>query len=1203
MSEGVINSTVLDYCLIKYYRIPQSNTVKFCAGFLFPNNKTLVSASWSFGDSSTSVTPFSANQTRYDSVVSVLETQSDFFPRWDIGITNCVRVLVPKFEVDYTYSSSGSYSVNVTLVDSDGNSYTGVPAFVDVPNDINRYTVPLDWNNISQSYKPSNDINYLAKNGVPEITTSVSSTSSIPIDVSFNISNLVNRLDVDYIEWNFGDGTADVKSILQSIVIPEQVYNFYSYKLIPTTLVYEPQVTVYFSNKTKYKLQIPTIPLIDISNISVGINESNNFTVNATPNFNITPIQSYVLPVDTHFTHIITKNLKYIIWNYSDSEFEVYPVTYTSSLSNFTQTIDIPHKYTSLNYYNFLPKCVLVYENNGAYTAERYRSKKQLNYQLGLLGQPSRGETTYVISTTNYQRNGNISTLIEYPPTNTGYARLYLRLSLDLPIQILYFEKIVWVVDGQTIIQDKNTSKSFGKLTIEDVTTSIDTSKPISITATLYGRPALYANDLGNNSLVSYDTYERIVYVIDKDLQESYNEQSILIRDSDTPIFQTIITTEEGVEIITPIIDSNIEVIEEDVVTYVGSNIVFNTLFNANNPAGNFLNRLYPTVAAVPSDLLVTKRVIGFFKPSKTAPIVVDPGKFTFSINLETLEYDKPYYFPDPYKYGSNTSAINFYSLDQSFKKNARYGKARNEPNQPQDSVTYYGYNSIKSRSIEDIYNQGYIHDEKKDIFGNIYGLVKDNLNFRENIPVVEPNTALTLQLNGYKFYDDIFGEANTFNYRLTGVLGTETIRSGLSSTTNGFSARSTNFYLLNFGDFKRIAEPSTPTEIIDINTQYLNPINVAVRDGAYFTLNNSERLTDTISSDLSTFPGSGSYYFKTLLEAGAHNAVPYERPYQASIYPSFSAIFTENVRVSANNGVIDIDGGLFVTDFNVNDNFFESGAYLYVNDVNPLSLTTFLTGLSVNNDTISERNDILGNILIKDITGNYGTIFSKLDYLQNKYSQTVYSSLTGGILNFDFVYDTYFIQTSRYLICDKISFDGVKFSNPKTPNIVIPYGDNLYNTISNRYKVGDTVYFATLSTVGTPNTSTAFVYPIIYKLNINTLDKQQIFPDVDINNYSDDFLISTDNILYTESDVPSITYNSDLELFNVSYLLKDQNKVPYLMSVNFKDTQSGIIDSTYGFKFGSNNISTLFNAPSSINSFTPTLTSGSISITTHLYL
>ncbi len=1206
MSNSVINNTILDYSVVKYFTIPYSKTVKLYTGFLFPNNKNLVKAIWDFGDNTTITSHFSSNSTRYNSAVASLTSNVEFFPRWDTSIKDGVGLIIPKFEIDHTYNSFGSYNVSVTLVDDNGVSYTGATTTVNVPSVIQQYTIPANWGDITTQYNNTSDINFVASQGIPEVVTTITSLSTLPINVDFKILNLYNRVDIDYIEWNFGDGTTSVTSLLGAPVFERLISASYSYKLVPTQLVYEPQVTIYFSNKTKYKLQIPQIPLIDISNISIGVNSSNNSTVNSSALFNITPSQSNVLPVDTSFIHRIPVGLKYIIWNYDNGIYDIFPVDYTDTINNIVQTYTSIRKYTSVNFYNYIPKCLLVFRNaNGTYTTEQYRSKKYLNYQLGLINPQANYFETPVISYTNYKKFDNISSLVVYPETNTGEASLYLRLSLDTPKQILYFEKIVWDIDGQIFIQDKNTSKDFGTLKVDNIATATTLDTPVTISATLYGIPAIFANDIGNNALTFYNTYQSVEYILDKDIQEAINAESIIQLALPAPELPTLVQTDEGLIIVTPVTDTELQVVVEDAPIYIGSNLIFENLFKAVNPSGNFLNRLYPSTASTPSDLLVTKRVIGFFRPSKTSPVVVDPGIFTFSLNLDSIEYNKPYYFPDPYKYGSNTTAINFFSLDQSFKKNARFGKARNEPNQPADSISYYGYNSGKTtNNLSKIFDQGYIHSEKKDLFGNVYGLVKDNYNFRQNIKLAELDTLLTLQLNGYKFYDDIFGEATNFNYTLTGTLGEETTRSGLSSYTNGFSARPSTFYLLNFGDFSRNTTYAVGTEVTDINTQYLAPVNSVVRDGAYFTLTDTELLADTISSDLSTFPGTGSYYYETLFEGGVRQAVPYIRPYRATTYPSFSAIFTQNVRVSANNGVIDVDGGRFETIFNINDEYFSNTSIAYVNSVNPTSVTAFVSSLSSNNESITVRDSLTGTILIKDVQGNVDTIYNTLNYLQSKYTPAVYSSLTGGVINFDFIYNTYIIQTQSYLICDKINFTESGYINPKTANIVISHSNNLFNTISNRFKVNNFVYFATLSSYGEVNTSQVMIYPIVYKLDVNALEMQQVFPNTsNIQDYSTDFTVNPNGVLFTEASSPVITYSSDIELFNISYTLKDQNKIPYLMSVNFRDKQSNIIDSTNGFNFGGNNVTSLFNTTNSISSFTTLLSSGSYSITTQLIL
>lgn len=1211
--SSVVNETLLDYSLVKYVNLPHTNTVLFYAGTMFPNNENLVSAVWTFGDGTTRTTAFIVNEARYNRVVNAFQDHMEFFPRWSPNGRSSAGLVVPRFEITHHYKTPGTYEVSVKLIDKNGISYTGESVYVTTLDDEPKYAVPFNWDEITNDYILSNSVELLSKGssgGIPEVSSLFSSAAILPIDVSFNITNLLGRTDIDFIEWSFGDGTTDVISILGSAITQQLTENNYSYQLMPAPLVYEPSVVIYFSNKLKIKLQVPQVPLIDISNITEGVNSSSNTSFNLTTPFNITPTKSSLLPVDTKFIHVIQPDLKYIIWNYVDGTYDVIPVAYAGNISNILQTVTVNHKYTSVNHFTFVPKCLLVYENaDGTFRAESYRSRSVINYQLGVLNPQADQSVSRVNSITNYQARNNISSLIEYPATNTGYATVYLRLTLGIKSKhILYFEKIVWKINDKVIVTDKNTTERFGTLTLHNIPTEAIPSSPLLVTAEIYGMPHIYADIENYNLLILYDSYEREVFVIDKDIQDQNNAivaSNLLLLPPDLNP-ETVILDNGDIEIVTPIFDSEITVdISDDDVVFVGSNLIFDNLFKADAPASNFLNRLFPSTASIPSDILVSKRVVGFFRPTKTSPIIVDPGNFTFTIRLESIEFNKPYYIPDPFKYGSNTDAVSFNSLDQSFKKNARFGKARNEPNQPADSVSFYGYNSNKiNNDISSIFDMGYIHDGKRDLFGNTYGVLKDNNNFRENIDLTLQNTILTLQLNGYRFYDDIFGEADSFNYALTGTFGNETIRSGLSSNTNGLTGRPESFFTLNFGDFIRISKYTEPTEVIGSTISYINPKNVAVRDGGYFAVSENNLLPDPISSDSPSWPGSGVYYYNTLLESGVHNATPYTRPLLSTLFNSQSAIFTQNVRVSANNSIFNIDGGLYNTKYNITDQFFSTGPIDFIDNVNPTSLTSFVSGVNIVNETKSSRDSLSGTIIVKEASGSVDTFLNKLPYLQDKYLPTVYSSLTSGIINFELAYNTYCLQTNNYVIFDSINYTAAGYINPKTANIALEYNNNLFNTVSNRYKVGDNIYVAILSTFGTITPDIACVYPIIYRLNIYSLDLEQIFPaTANISAVSSAFTVSASGVLYTESSSPYITYNTDLEMFNISYILKDQNKLPYLMSTYFRDRRNNIIANVNGFSFGKDNITTQFNNISTLNNFNILLSSGTFTISSALIL
>lgn len=1199
MSDSVINITTLDYSTVKSITVPNSNTVKFFAGTLFPNNKDLVAAVWDFGDGTSVTTTYSSNSARYTNVVTSLNSVVDFFPRWSSSVDECLGVVVPKFETTHTYSNAGNYSVNVKLVDSSGISYIGTPVNVTVPDTLVAYTLPNNWENISASYTTSNDINFLYNDGIPQVSTVVSSVSSLPITVDFTISNLVGRVDVDYIEWNFGDGTFTVTNVLNSPVIPSLAQVRYDYQLAPTNLVYEPTVTVYFKNKTRYQFAVPQIALIDLTNISVDTPTVGNSAIRPVNVFNITPKNSYTLPVTTKFIHKVLPNLKYIIWNYDDGVYDVTPVDYSVDYSFINQVKIIEHTYSSINYYKFLPKCLLVFENlDGTYSVEQYQSRKYLNYDLSVINPLDNYYETVITSFSNYRKFDNISSVVVYPETNEGYASLTLRLSLDRPKDILLFEKIVWNINGTIIIQDKNTSKEFGYLNIPNIVTPV---YDYSITATLYGIPAIYLLDGGNTKLTYYGEYQTSLFILDKDEQEAINANSQIEFNIVPEV--TIITTPEGIEITTGIVDEDIQIIVEDQPVYINSTVIFDKLFTAINPAGNLLNREYPTTATTFSNKLTNKRAIGYFRPSKSSNIIIDPGIYSFTINLEAIQYNQPYYFPDPYKYGSNTDVILFYSLDASFKKNAKFGRARREPNQPKDSVSFYGYNTLPTEeaysNLSYIFDEGYVHNSSSDIYGNVYGLVKDNNNFRKTINSEEGGTLLYLVFNGYKFFDDILGQGYSFNYFLSGTYETETIISGISSFTNGFSALSSNAYTINFGDFIQTPKFKAYSDPIDINTQFLDPIDVGIRDGAYFTLSNTEFLTDPISSDMpgfSSLSASTDCYFTELFEAGVNQAVPYIRPLLSSTYKSQSAIFTQSVRVSGANGVIDINGGEFVTNFDPTDNFFVTNETIYIDSVDPTSVTAYLSTTIPTTESKNTRDNLAGQIVIKSKNGTVLPLTTQLPYFEGKFGSTIYSSLTSGVLSFDMVYDTFMLATSSYLIIDRVKYASNAFVNPKTQNLTVEYNQNLYNTLSNRYKVNNDVYFATLSAYGTPSSTEIFVYPIIYKVNYSDFTMIKVFPDVDdISTYSSEFKLSGLNVLYTEASSPYITFNGDTNVFNITYLLKDQNKSPYLISANFEDKGNIVFKSVNSYVFGSDNYTYQFTSTSTLTSFSTLLSSSVI--------
>lgn len=1225
MSLSIVNTINLDYSIIKEFSTDYNKTVDFYTGSMFPDNKTLQYAVWDFGDGSTLTVNFSSLSAEHrNAVIEVGQKYNGFFPRWRENVSEIVGLVIPKFYTSHTYANNGNYNVNVTIVDSYGTGFVSQPKTITVNEQPQKYTIPSNWTDISNSYSLTNDSSlFFASftNSLPpaelqgvvtssesvfttnyiQLSTITGEISSLPIDANFILCNATGRLDIDYIEWNFGDGTVHVNPVLGAQVIDAYTKISYRYPLISNGLSFSPYVMLYIkkgSQRVKIKIPGRDIILQNRTNLSVSKALTEDPLTDSYA-FNIEPTDVLSLPVDTKFTIKISPELKYILWDFNDGTYDVIPVKYIPEKNNVIQTKEITHSYSTVNYFRYVPECIFLYQRpNKTFYSVKYQSRYYLNYNTALLNPNNNFFITPTTSTSSYSKFDNIHISAEYGDDQSGTAKLKLRVSLDIPSKIYYFEKLIWTVNGKEIIQNKNTSKNFGYLEIDGF--AVPSSADVSVD--IFGIPAIYAADANNYELSYYDTFAYKKDILSKADQQRLDKENL---DKITQAAEATPEVEapfiiDG-EIITPLIEiSSTEAVEGTFPTVSGVAYSFDRLFQATKPVANFLNRDYPSTVSTPSELYATKRDIGYFRPSKTTNIIVEPGKFKFIVNFDKLAYDDPLYFPDPYKYGSSTDVLSFNIDETSFKKKSSFSIARDEPNTTEQFITFYGYSSelIKKKynDLSYIYDEGYIHDIKKDVFGNSYGLIKNNSSFDENVNInsvtLIPNVVeeqSTIIFNGYEFFDSYFGAGSAFNYFLTGGDGFETVIPGLSTFTNGLTGIS-NPYTLKFGTFtsnnyKVLSYP------VDITTTYLNPIEIGYRDGSVFMINDSVFVADPISSDVSTFPGLCSYYFNELFEAGAQTASPYVRPLSTA---ALSADFTQNVRLSGDNGVIDADCGLFVSNIPSENNLFGAGT-LSLSGVNPAANTQYSSTI-IERKNLVERNNLGGAIYIKDSTDNVSRLTDALSYTLNKYGSSVYSEISSTVKQFELVYNTYFIQTSSNLVIDRIIYEDNTYKTPRTPNVIIPYNRSNFNPISNRFKIKDNVYFATLTSV-TSNQSVA-VLPLIYKFNLNDFKLTQIYSN--IGSVSAEYVVNSDGIEYVEASTPVITYNDDNNKFNLSYIIKDQNKSPYLISIVFTDRDNVVVNSITGFRFGSGINTQVFSPSFTYSSFSPIISSSTPVLSTY---
>ena len=473
-------------------------------------------------------------------------------------------------------------------------------------------------------------------------------------------------------------------------------------------------------------------------------------------------------------------------------------------------------------------------------------------------------------------------------------------------------------------------------------------------------------------------------------------------------------------------------------------------LFEASNKSKNILNRLYPTTASTLKGAFIDSQTIGFFKPSKLAIIFIDGSNSEFSFDTSELEANKIYYFPDPKVFPSQSDFISFTTNDDFLKKNYSSGAASNYPSTQPNDTKYYGYVSAntdaRQSNFESIFESGYISDQKTDISNNTYGLLKNGDSFKKGIKNEEPKTIKSLLLNGHTFYDELYGEGFAFDYTVADdTTYTETIRAGLSTNTNGFSALSGE-YTLFYRYFTPYDELLTPTEpAITPTFQML--------EGAFFTNGLGIPYDDPISSDLLAFPSNLSYYHSKVFEGGIHDASGSQRALLDVVAPAITAVFTESPRDYT--GSEDIDGGRFTTEFEF-DYTIPVQTFVYdstVFDISEFTVDTF------DKTTYGERTDLNGQIFIKEFDDVTNTLTDAMGYLSSRYAADIYSELS-SVNNFDLVYDTLCIETDNYLVIEKSNYVDGSFTNPKTSAVAVEHNLDSFNKLSNRFKVGNDIYY-----------------------------------------------------------------------------------------------------------------------------------------------
>jgi len=216
---------------------------------------------------------------------------------------------------------------------------------------------------------------------------------------------------------------------------------------------------------------------------------------------------------------------------------------------------------------------------------------------------------------------------------------------------------------------------------------------------------------------------------------------------------------------------------------------------------------------------------------------------------------------------------------------------------------------------------------------------------------------------------------------------------------------------------------------------------------------------------------------------------------------------------------------------------------------------------MNLYNDT-----NFTGELWLRDINNNVqevGTVLSAV-FLKYKdlYPDFYYDLNFNIITKFDVFYDSFYIQTPNGYIFEKIVFQNSEMLPYSLFDHRSPLGSNNIDYWFD--EINKKVYFCGFSEVESV-TSKSINFSLFFKeFNINT-NKIKEFYTKSIHLSLD----NTTNLLssYGVKDDPKLTYNADTNIFNVSFLVKNDINQNALISINLN--QNNILELNSFIPFG----------------------------------
>lgn len=624
-------------------------------------------------------------------------------------------------------------------------------------------------------------------------------------------------------------------------------------------------------------------------------------------------------------------------------------------------------------------------------------------------------------------------------------------------------------------------------------------------------------------------------------------------------------------------------------------------LFEAEQPTNNLLNLQTGDIAAVQSNEQKLLRDVGlFFKPDDFGIFKLNAVKSSYELDVENLENDKIYVFPDPNIYGNvGVNSLSSYPLVFTYDyreniKDISSGASIGDPKITNKSLTIEPYITKQRRTQElselntlgynlnfsDLYNKGKIRKVGYDCFGNEYALLKDSS--LKNRSSVSLDYVLSLTLNGHLFFDNVFDEGANFDYddvdppciQITNNKGEEEwiSRSGITTDTNGFYYPPTeNPLFLSFRQFS----PYEP-----LRGQSVCNVDQFVTEGGLFNSGDTQEDAESISGilkDGSTFKrGDGQDQNDTNLSESflIENGFPQDLDLYYSYYVTGRTFDIDGIRE-------EYDASKFGSNVNVSTKLSRDQGLDFYNVILPENRTITISNQENNDfDTVVERLDQTGKMFVKlQGTSLSYPLSSILANTLNKYSDEIRLDIKDNIIDFDVIGDTIFLVTPNILLIDKLNYSSETngFKIPNTANNVFNLdSNNKLNTLSNRLYTSkiksnnnDTsaVFFTIFKTIKkdifTGEDLPAnywYVYPEIYQYMSTTNKTIRVYPQTldqqDLVSFSTGVRncpVLLGNFTPEKIKTPKLTFNSVNKKLKLTYLVVDQNNVTHVHDCTFK--------------------------------------------------